>query len=277
VVLSAERKLRELSNAKNAFEQLSDATDRQKTLVSKLEATSHNIDRVPEANRLSVQIAERLQREAAELVASAQQSRDTARETLRDLRGVADRRTDLDAEHAVVRRSGTLYGRLADLLGRNGLQALLMDEAIAGIGTLANETLGRISGGQLRLVLERETTGRGEDIRIHVIDFGSSDDALDVAFLSGSQKFRVAVALAAGIGQYSAGVGRIRALIIDEGFGSLDDQGRQEMVDELHALSQVLDRVIVVSHQDDFQDRTLFPTGYVLRKVNQRTEVIRFV
>jgi DNA repair exonuclease SbcCD ATPase subunit len=183
----------------------------------------------------------------------------------------------MEADYATARRSSELLSRLADLLGRTGLQALLMDEAIAGIGALANETLSRISGGQLRLVLERETTGRGEDIKIHMIDFGSSEDALDVAFLSGSQKFRVAVALAAGIGQYSAGSGRIRSLIIDEGFGSLDDQGRQEMVDELRALSEVLDRVIVVSHQDDFQDRTLFPTGYVLRKINQRTEVQRFV
>ena len=145
VVLSAERRLGELSNAKRAFDQLSDATDRHKMLVSTLEAISQNIDRVPEANRLAVATAERLQREATELVASAQKRRDHARETLRDLRGVADRRRDLEAEHAGARRSGTLYGRLADLLGRNGLQALLMDEAIAGIGTLANETLGRIS------------------------------------------------------------------------------------------------------------------------------------
>jgi exonuclease SbcC len=85
------------------------------------------------------------------------------------------------------------------------------------------------------------------------------------------------VALAAGIGQYAAGAGQIRALIIDEGFGSLDAQGRQEMVEELRSLSELLDRVIVVSHQEDFQDRTLFPTGYVLRKSNQRTEIDRIV
>jgi hypothetical protein len=49
------------------------------------------------------------------------------------------------------------------------------------------------------------------------------------------------------------------------------------MVDELRTLSEVLDRVVVVSHQEDFRDRTLFPTGYVLRKTLQRTEVQRFV
>lgn len=277
VVVAGERRLKELATAKAAFDQLTQATDRQGALTSKLEATSAQIERIPEARRQSVVAAEAFRREAGDRLGSAQQHRDGAREKVRALRATADARRGMEADYATARRSSSLFSRLADLLGRTGLQALLMDEAITGIGTLANETLSRISGGQLRLLLERETTGRGEDIKIHVIDFGSSEDALDVAFLSGSQKFRVAVALAAGIGQYSAGVGRIRSLIIDEGFGSLDDQGRQEMIDELRALSEVLDRVIVVSHQDDFQDRTLFPTGYVLRKVDQRTEVQRFV
>ncbi len=277
VIRAGERRLKELGSVKTAFDQLTRAAERQTALDSKIEAASHQIERIPEALRISVGVAEALRKEAGERLRSAQQNRDEAREHVRALRATADARLGLESEYSSSRRNSVLFNRLGDLLGRTGLQALLMDEAIAGIGTLANETLNRISGGQLRLLLERETTGKGEDIKIHVIDFGSSDDALDVAFLSGSQKFRVAVALAAGIGQYSAGVGRIRSLIIDEGFGSLDDQGRQEMVDELHALSEVLDRVIVVSHQDDFQDRTLFPTGYVLRKVNQRTEVQRFV
>lgn len=66
-------------------------------------------------------------------------------------------------------------------------------------------------------------------------------------------------------------------MIIDEGFGSLDSQGRQEMVDELRVLAEHLDRLIVISHQEDFQDRTLFPTGFVLSKHNGQTIVERFV
>jgi hypothetical protein len=38
-----------------------------------------------------------------------------------------------------------------------------------------------------------------------------------------------------------------------------------------------MERVIVVSHQEDFQDRALFPTGFLLRKNGQQTEVERFV
>ncbi|MGD0625403.1 MAG: acetate--CoA ligase family protein [Thermodesulfobacteriota bacterium] len=50
-----------------------------------------------------------------------------------------------------------------------------------------------------------------------------------------------------------------------------------EMIEELRNLSQLMDRIIVVSHQEDFQDRTLFPTGFILRKEGQRSTVERFV
>ena len=76
--------------------------------------------------------------------------------------------------------------------------------------------------------------------------------------LSGSQKFRCAVAIASGIGQY-AGAGGMRSIVIDEGFGSLDRDGQRQMVDELRQLAQHMDKVIVVSHLDAFTDRDNFP------------------
>ena len=47
------------------------------------------------------------------------------------------------------------------------------------------------------------------------------------------------------------------------------------MIEELRALSDHLDRIIVVSHHEDFSDRTLFPNGFVLRKDGTKTVVER--
>src|SRR5690348_12314156 len=76
-------------------------------------------------------------------------------------------------------------------------------------------------------------------------------------------------------GQYLGGGTSIRSLIVDEGFGSLDADGRQRMIHELRSLAEHLDRIIVVSHQEDFADRTLFPAEYLLRKDGTRTTVER--
>lgn len=273
----ANERLKALANAEKEHLELLAATQRQATLRGKADATASQLEKIPENHRVTIADGRAQQAEAAARLLASQKARDSVRERLRDMRAGAERRKASEADYARLRKSGILFQRLSDLLGRKGLQAVLMDDAIAAIARLANETLGHISGGEQQVLLERVTSARGEDIKISALDLGSTDEALDVAFLSGSQMFRVSVALAAGIGQFAAGAGQIRALIIDEGFGSLDAQGRLEMVEELRKLSEILDRVIVVSHQEDFQDRTLFPTGYVLRKSNQRTEIMRIV
>jgi exonuclease SbcC len=83
--------------------------------------------------------------------------------------------------------------------------------------------------------------------------------------LSGGQRFRVSVSLALGIGRWYAGEGgkRVESVIIDEGFGSLDKDGRRQMIEELHALQGVLGRILLVSHQEEFQ--TAFQNAYAIR------------
>ncbi|HEU4760654.1 MAG TPA: hypothetical protein VFT91_11835, partial [Dehalococcoidia bacterium] len=237
------------------------------------------LDSVAVEHRRPVEEAQTRRAGAQALLDESMSRRDEARTALLRLEEGQERREELNRRLREVQRQRALYARLADLLGRSGLQAFLLDAAVQGISHLANETLARISGGQLQLDVRRQASARGdEEIVIQATDLAFSEEPLDVQFVSGSQKFRTSVALAAAIGQYAGGgAGSVRSLIIDEGFGSLDSQGRQEMIDELHNLSQLVDRIIVVSHQEDFQDRTLFPTGYVLRKVGQRTEVERFV
>src|SRR5205823_3140217 len=126
-------------------------------------------------------------------------------------------------------------------LGKSELQGRLLNDATSGVEAYANDALARISSGTLELELHRDNAGDGANLDIFVTDRASADEPLEVAFISGSQKFRVAVALAAGLGQYLGGNTAIRSLIIDEGFGSLDDDGRQHMIEELRALSDHLD------------------------------------
>ena len=97
-----------------------------------------------------------------------------------------------------------------------------------------------------------------------------------MAFLSGSQRFRVAVALALGIGQYASKQHRpIESVIIDEGFGCLDRNGRQVMIQELHNLRGHLQCILLVSHQEEFAEA--FSDGYHFELHNGSTKVSRFV
>ena len=162
----------------------------------------------------------------------------------------------MDAEH-------NRHKLLAELLGRDRLQRYLVRKAERQIVDYANAVLDRLSGGQLFLQARRSRTTAAPRRRWNwsASNRVTGGTAINVAFLSGSQRFRVAVALALGIGQYASKQHRpIESVIIDEGFGCLDRNGRQVMIQELQNLRGHLHCILLVSHQEEFADA--FPDGY---------------
>jgi exonuclease SbcC len=153
---------------------------------------------------------------------------------------------------------------LADLLGRERLQLFLVRQAERQVVEFANAVLDRLSGGQLYLKLSGEANGEGgsdKALDLEAYNRGTGEKPINVVFLSGSQKFRVAVSLALGIGQYASRQHRpIEAVIIDEGFGCLDSQGRLVMIQELQNLRNQMRCILLVSHQEEFADA--FPDGF---------------
>lgn len=243
-------------------------------LLKELEAS---LEETPIACRIPVEEAEHKRQQLVALTQSLRDERDAALHEVNRMDDLRKSRDQLEIKVQEVSRTRKLWERLVKLLGRGGLQARLMDEALKAITHYANQTLGRISNGQLEVKLTWHERGAREEIAIEATDLASADEALDVAFISGGQKFRTAVALAAGIGQYAGGVAGLDSLIIDEGFGSLDQQGREQMIEQLREVAGVMQKVIVVSHQEDFQDRRLFPAGYVLHKEGRKTVVSRAI
>jgi DNA repair exonuclease SbcCD ATPase subunit len=256
---------------------LQQAEGEQRRVTDALNAAMAALAAVPPEHHVEVAAASAALVAASTAADQAAGARDDSRDRLWQLTEQAATRQELEQAHQVARRTGELAKRLEELFGRRGLQAALLEQAKSAIEQLANETLYRISAGQLALTLEVGEAAGNRKLEVFITDAASAEEPLEVAFISGSQKFRAAVALAAGLGQHLAGAEATRALIIDEGFGSLDDLGRQGMIDELHMLASQLDRVIVVSHQADFSDTAYFPNGYSLRKAGRYTEVSRLI
>ena len=62
---------------------------------------------------------------------------------------------------------------------------------------------------------------------------------------------------------YGASEG-LRTLVIDEGFGSLDDQGRDRLVEAIQAIQPEFEKILIITHLSDFKD--LFPTRIEVTK-----------
>src|SRR5262249_59720108 len=105
------------------------------------------------------------------------------------------------------------------------LQLHLVRQAERQVVDHANAVLDRLSGGQLYLRLAGEASGEGNSAKALELDACNrvtGDKPINVAFLSGSQKFRVAVSLALGIGQYASPPHRpSESVLLGEGVGRL--------------------------------------------------------
>ncbi|MCX6365150.1 MAG: SMC family ATPase [Armatimonadetes bacterium] len=181
----------------------------------------------------------------------AENRRDRARDGQNQLRQTWDSYITMTQSLDEVSRSARAHRLLADRLGEKFLQKHLRAEAEKTIVHYANTIVQRLSQGTLYLDRNPDSD---DALDLRVRDTEKTQEWLDVKAISGSQKFRLAVALALGVGQYAAknAAGGVESVIIDEGFGSLDKENREQMIEELHRLGNILKRVIVVSHQEEF-------------------------
>ncbi|NEO30402.1 MAG: SMC family ATPase [Symploca sp. SIO3C6] len=186
------------------------------------------------------------------------------------------RRLQLEKKLQEAERYLHLYKLLSNLLGKEGIQLHILRRAERAIVEIANKILDSLSRRQMRLELRGQEKNSGSqsnkalDLVAYNHDTGKRPTA--IVLTSGSQRFRIAVSLALAIGQYAGqGAHRIESVIIDEGFGSLDKNGRDDMIQELNELQQQLTRIILVSHQEEFF--SAFTNGYTVELVRGASQV----
>ena len=213
------------------------------------------VEAIPTVHRIEEAAARAAASDAEAAALTSRDALQAAQQQLTMLEARIDELARMQADKARGEVRIKRLKKLADLLGKKGLQGLLITDALNAITSNANAFLQRLTGGTLRLSIERT---KGDLLELQAIDSTCMREPRSPKVLSGSQKFRCAVAIASGIGQY-AGAGGMRSIVIDEGFGSLDQAGQQQMVDELRQLSTHMDKVIVVSHLDAFTNRDNFP------------------
>ena len=257
VVMQALKKSeQDLAGAPSRKAALVEAQERQIALSAQREMVLAQMEAIPAAHRIDAAAARENASAAAHELEEAQAERD---EAVRSLAGAEERLAMAAAQREERDRSKLrhkLLTRLRKLLGKEGLQGALVADALEQVSSHSNAFLKRLTGGTLQLVVEREE--KSDRLEVRAIDATCMREAHPVKALSGSQKFRCAVAIASGIGQY-AGAGGMRSIVIDEGFASLDQESQKTMVQELKELATYMDKVIVVSHLEAFAEPADFP------------------
>jgi exonuclease SbcC len=170
-------------------------------------------------------------------------------------------------ERASSEQSKKDYEDLALAFGKKGIQAMLIESAIPEIEEEANLLLDKLTDGRMKVELltqrETKTSGIAETLDIVISDeLGSR--VYDM--YSGGEGFRINIALRLALSRLltrRAGA-RLQFLIIDEGFGTQDTQGKDKVVEAINAISEDFEKILVVTHDAELKDA--FP---------QRIEVVK--
>ncbi|MEV0022820.1 SMC family ATPase [Streptomyces atroolivaceus] len=165
----------------------------------------------------------------------------------------------LRQEHErVARLAGLAAGTSADNERKMRLEAYVLAARLEQVAAAATARLQRMSAGRYTLVHSDERSGgRRAGLGLHVVDSWTGRER-DTATLSGGETFFASLALALGLADVvtdEAGGVRLDTLFIDEGFGSLDDQTLDEVLDVLDSLRERDRSVGIVSHVADLRRR----------------------
>jgi exonuclease SbcC len=222
------------------------------------------------------------QAEREQLAAQEQENRvrlelGAARQKVHVLGDLKSRRKALEAEREDLSRLVGQYKQLERAFGKDGVPALLIEQALPQIESKANEVLDRLSGGgmSVRFITQAAYKDRRrEDLR-ETLDIQISDSAgtRDYEMYSGGEAFRVNFAIRLALSEVLAqrAGARLQTLVIDEGFGSQDTQGRQRLIEAINLVRGDFAKILVITHIDELKDA--FPARIEVEKTDQGSAI----
>jgi exonuclease SbcC len=190
------------------------------------------------------------------------------------------RRKTFEAERENLAKKAGQHKQLERAFGKDGVPALLIEGALPQIETKANQILDRLSGGDMsvRFLTQREYKDKSrEDLR-ETLDIQISDSAgiRDYEMFSGGEAFRVNFAIRLALSEILAqrAGARLQTLVIDEGFGSQDEIGRQRLIEAINIVKADFAKILVITHIESMKEA--FPTRIEVQKT-ARGSVVEIV
>lgn len=192
-------------------------------------------------------------------------------ETLQDRKaGLQEERQDLTQHIADLRQ-------LERAFGREGVPALLIEQALPEIEETTNDLLTRLTNGRMSFsfLTQRDYKSGNREDQKETLDMVISDSVgeRDYEMFSGGEAFRVNFSIRLALSEVLAkrAGARLQTLVIDEGFGSQDVEGRQRLVEAINLVRDDFAKILVITHLEELKEA--FPTRIEVEKTPQGSQV----
>ncbi|GAB4470129.1 MAG: hypothetical protein Kow0088_02670 [Anaerolineales bacterium] len=265
--------------------------------IEELEKQHHNLqtqrENLLQAYRAAQNLIEQAEKQAPDLAAAeielkrleeaeseCNRQLGAARQLVDVLKELKKRAQKLQTERAEKAILASRYKALERAFGKDGVPALLIEQALPQIEERANQILYRLSDGNMSLrfnTQSRYKDTKRKDLRETLeIQISDANGTRDYELFSGGEAFRINFAIRLAISEilaHRAGA-RLQTLVIDEGFGSQDAQGRQQLIETINRVRDQFAKILIITHLEELKDA--FPNRLEVEKTPQGS-VVRLV
>ena len=213
---------------------------------------------------------------AANVLAVASSQLNTIRELSSDFSNQLRTNEKLHKNHeARIRVAGLVTAQSPQNVKKLPLESYALQLRFQHVLEAASHHLAKMSGGRLSFVLDEGSQSNAlAGLGIEVLDSWTGE-ARPPQTLSGGETFYASLALALGLAdvvQAETGGVSLETLFVDEGFGSLDQESLQLVLDQLDQLKSGGRVIGVISHVSEMKDR--FPERIFVQPQSDGTSVV---
>lgn len=170
-----------------------------------------------------------------------------------------------DVNEALARKM-----RLFEVLGKDELRTFVLSLVEENLILQTNDELQKLCQGRYEIV--HQTKSMKMTPEFFILDKFREGGKRKVSTLSGGETFMVSLAMALGLAEMTRGQAEIDSLFIDEGFGTLDSDSLEDVLDMLNQIQTRGLMVGVISHIKTLTQA--IPVNLVLNKRQDGTSTI---
>jgi exonuclease SbcC len=192
-------------------------------------------------------------------------------EKLSEIERKEKRLKELKGEIAEKEEAVQILAACKKMFGKEGIQISIIRDAVPRIESIANEMLSKMTNGRMSLKFDTLKQLKTRDVSKNTLQISVYDNGEKRRYelFSGGEQFRINLAIRIGISMFlseSSGM-PLEMLVIDEGFGSQDENGKMRILEEINSFKERFKKIIIITHVTEIKEN--FP--YEIRVVKDET------
>jgi exonuclease SbcC len=249
-----------MGEEQTALQRLDEAGQRVRDRVATGQAQREELARKADELREQLQDASAVEAELQRVrgeEAAARQRLGAAQQRLQACQVLERQRAEKLKRRDDLAGQKSIYEELRTAFGVRGVPAMIIEAAVPEIEAEANRLLARMTGGRMHLRFDTQRETQAGEVR-ETLEIKIADElgTREYSLYSGGEAFRVNFAVRIALSKILArrAGAQLQTLVIDEGFGTQDAQGRERLVEAINAVQDDFARVLVITHIDELKD-----------------------